>query len=344
MLAFTCQVCGQLLFFENSVCLRCSTPLGFAPETMDLEPLGSGPGRSRAWRRCANAEIAGCNWLLDPADGEALCRSCRLTRTRPSDGDQDGLRALQSAEAAKRRLLFELLDLRLPVDRSGLRFDLLSSAFAPVSTGHADGLITIDLAEADPAQRERRRTELDEPYRTMLGHFRHEVAHFYWPHLVAGDDATLARYRELYGDERPSYPEALERHYRDGPPEGWTEAYVSAYATMHPWEDWAETFAHYLHIRDALQTGAAYGLVVAGPTITRDPALIAVPDAQAEEGSIEAMIAAWLPFTYALNAVNRSLGRDDLYPFTLAPRVIEKLGFVHDTIRAGSQLAGSSTS
>ena len=215
-------------------------------------------------RPCANAELAGCNWLLAADDEHSLCRSCRLTRTRPNDADGPGLAAFRRAEQAKRRLLFELLDLGLPVGEDRPAFDLLSSDAGPVSTGHADGVVTLDLAEARDDARERRRVELAEPYRTLLGHFRHEIGHYYWPILVEADPATLERYRECFGDEREDYGEALARHYERGRAPGWVDSHVSAYATMHPWEDWAETFAHYLHIRDALQTGAAFGLVVAG--------------------------------------------------------------------------------
>jgi hypothetical protein len=279
--------------------------------------------------------LAGCNWLLARDDPRGLCRSCRLTRTRPADSDEAGLEEFLKAEAAKRRLLFELLDLGLPVGNDQPTFELLSSSYGPVSTGHADGVITLDLAESDDAQREQRRASLDEPYRTVLGHFRHEIGHYYWPILMEQPGAArLERFRSLFGDERADYGSALEGHYEQGPREDWMQTHVSAYATMHPWEDWAETFAHLLHIRDALQTGAAYGLVVAGPGLDADPSLMSVPEPRPEEESIESIIAEWLPFTYALNAVNRSLGRDDLYPFTLAPSVIEKLGFVLEVIRA----------
>jgi hypothetical protein len=334
MLAFVCGVCGQLLFFENTLCLRCRSPLGFAPERLDLVVLRD-LGAER--RRCANAGLAGCNWMLEPDDRTELCRSCRLTRTRPADADRTGLAAFAKAEAAKRRLLFELFDIGLPVDEDVLRFDLLSSAAEPVSTGHLDGLITIDLAESDDVAREQRRVEFGEPYRTMLGHFRHEVAHYYWPIVVehAGGD-WLARGRGLFGDERADYGEARERHYESGAPPDWSERHVSEYATMHPWEDWAETFAHYLHIRDTLQTAGAFGVVVAGPAPDADPSLIAVPETDADREPIDSIIASWLPLTYALNAINRSMGQDDLYPFTLAPTVIEKLGFVHDATRAAA--------
>jgi hypothetical protein len=333
MRAFTCGHCGQLVFFENSLCLRCSTPLGFAPWLLDLVARDAEHPDWAGLVQCSNAGSAHCNWLLDPGDPGPLCRSCRLTRARPSDRDFEGLEQFAAAEAAKRRLLFQLLDLGLPVESGGLQFDLLTSRAGPVVTGHADGLITIDLAESDDARREARRAELDEPYRTLLGHFRHEVGHFFWPILVERTgDGALERCRELFGDERADYGEALERHYARGAPGDWNERHVSTYATSHPWEDWAETFAHYLHIRDTLQTAGAYRLFVGGPSDADDPSLVAAPAAEPERPPFETLVGDWLPLTYALNAVNRSMGRGDLYPFTLAPTVIAKLSFVHERV------------
>jgi hypothetical protein len=328
MRAFSCEVCGQLLFFDNSLCLRCGTPQGFVVERLALEPLGGQP-------RCSAADIAACNWVAE-RDG-SLCASCRLTRTRPNDADGEGLEEFAAAEGAKRRLLFELVDLGLPIDGDDLRFDLLSSRDEPVVTGHSDGLITLDLAESDDARREQRRAQLGEAYRTLLGHFRHEIGHYYWPSLVERRGADeLERCRALFGDERQSYEAAIERHYANGPPSDWRERCVSAYATMHPAEDWAETFSHYLHIHDTLQTAAEFGLVVTGPHVAHPPeGSVAVPGKLGRESSIEAIIADWLPLTYALNALNRGMGRDDLYPFTLAPAVIEKLGYVRERVLAG---------
>jgi hypothetical protein len=332
MRAFTCGHCGQLVFFENSLCLRCGSALGFLPSQLDLVRVDeSGP------TRCANAGLAQCNWLLDPGDDGPLCRSCRLTHARPADGDRAGLEAFAAAEAAKRRLLFQLFDLGLPVEGEGLAFDLLTSRAGPVVTGHSDGLITIDLAESDDARREQRRVEFGEPYRTLLGHFRHEVGHFYWPIVVErAGEAELERCRALFGDDRQDYEAALSRHYDQGPPPDWGERHVSAYATMHPWEDWAETFAHYLHIRDTLQTAGAFGLFVGGPRQAVDASLIAAPAAEPAVPSLAQLIGDWLPLTYALNAVNRSMGRGDLYPFTLAPTVIDKLAFVHERVLAAT--------
>jgi len=340
MRAFACDNCGQEVFFENRACLNCGAELGLEwprrsllalePDGDALRPL-SGQGPAEPIHRCANAEIAACNWLVD--EPGRLCFSCSLTRTRPADADEEGMRALRVAEAAKRWLLFGLGELGLPIDDRGrLAFDLLSSAGEPVTTGHADGVITLDLAESDAAHRIAMRERMEEPYRTVLGHLRHEIGHYYFPILVTEDH--LPRARELFGDERADYQEALDRHYSVGAPEDWLDEHVSAYATMHPAEDWAETFAHYLHIRDTLQTAAAHGMRVDGPHAGGDE-LSAVPEA-VPRGDFEQLIADWLPLTYALNAINRSMGRSDLYPFVLSPRVIEKLGFVDGLVRAGS--------
>lgn len=328
MLSFACDHCGSLLFFENTVCLQCGTHQGFVADRLELVAL---EGENAQLHRCANAHIAGCNWMVEAAD--TLCVCCRLTRTRPNDGDPAGLVAFADGEAAKRRVVFQLLELGLPdVDPEHLRFDLLSSEHAPVTTGHADGVITVDLAESDDVRREQRRTDLGEPYRTMVGHLRHELGHFFQPRLLLDDDDWSAC-RALFGDDREDYQQALDRHYESGAPAGWQENHVSAYATMHPWEDWAETFAHYLHIRDTLETAAEYGVVVSGPrAVNHDRSLKARPQPEAGERSFTELIDNWLPLTYALNAVNRSMGRDDLYPFTLAPAVITKLEFVHDRV------------
>jgi hypothetical protein len=321
MRAFACGSCGQLVFFENTACLRCGAELGFDRDRRELLTLR---GADAGYARCANLEAARCNWLV-AREGE-LCASCRLTRTRPADDDPEALEHFRVAEAAKRWLLFELGELALPVQswrerEGGLAFELLSSERAPVTTGHADGVITLDVAESDDAHREALREQLGEPYRTVLGHFRHEVGHYYWPLLVAVPSAR-ERCRELFGDEREAYGAALERHYETGPPADWSRRFVSAYATMHPWEDWAETFAHYLHIWDTLQTAGAYGVHVGGAQPAHDA------------DGFRALLDDWLPLTYALNALSRSMGRDDLYPFVLPAPVVDKLAFVHERVTA----------
>jgi hypothetical protein len=333
--AFTCPDCGQLVVFESLTCLHSQTPLGFDWDARDMRRL-------RDAAPCANRELIACNGLAAAA-GE-LCASCALTRTRPATADAEGVERFAKAENAKRRLLFELLELGLPVAgaherEGGLAFDLLNSEHEAVTTGHADGLITLDLAEADDAHRARMREQMQEPYRTLLGHLRHEIAHYYEPILCPAGTPQRARYRELFGDERASYQAAMDRHYAQGPPEDWAERFVSAYATMHPWEDWAETFAHYLHIRDTLQTAAAYGVTVTGPAVLATDAapLHSFPAAASDD--VRSLLDAWLPLTYALNALNRSMGADDIYPFVLAPPAIDKLAFVDELVRGAGSAA-----
>ena len=330
MLAFACPTCERLVTFESTHCLHCGSELGFDLPSRAMAKIATG-GSESGYRRCANAKLAACNWLAEREGW--LCASCQLTRTRPNDTDGPGLGGFAAAETAKRRLLFELTDLGLPIHswrekQGGLAFDLLSSQHAPVTTGQADGVITLDLHETDPAHRERMRLRMGEPYRTVLGHLRHEVGHYYQPILIAPGSAAETRCREIFGDDRKDYSEAMDRYYAAGAPGGWEQSFVSAYATMHPWEDWAETFAHYLHIRDTSQTAAAYGIRVAGPSIaTADVApLRAVPSEEA--GATRAMLDAWIPMTYALNAVSRSMGESDLYPFVLSPEVKRKLEFI----------------
>jgi hypothetical protein len=338
MRAFTCTTCGQLVFFHNTLCLRCNSALGVDPLAQDMVVVDD------ATQRCANAQIAACNWLVDTPG--TLCASCRLTRRRPADDDHPWLPAFAVAETAKRRLVFQLLSLGLVLEPrneatgAGVAFDLLSSEHERVMTGHAAGVITLDLAESDDVHRERVRKKMSEPYRTVLGHFRHEVGHYEFTQLVAEDD--LPEVRSLFGDETASYQAALDRHYRHGAPEGWTERHISEYATMHPAEDWAETFAHYLHIRGTLQTAAAYRLRVDGPDVAAvEPGVIASDPEELDPETIEQIIDAWLPLSYALNAVNRSMGVDDLYPFVLRQAVIEKLGFVHRMVRKAARRASA---
>jgi hypothetical protein len=346
MRAFGCEVCGNVLFFENTTCLRCGTAQGFAPWTVPQRLVpGVVDGQEYRWndttfRRCANADRIGCNWLLD--DDHAFCASCRLTRTRPASDDLDGMVAWERAEACKRRLVYQLWDLGLPLRPRaggyphGLTFDLLSSANGPVTTGHADGVVTIDIAEGDDAYREYVRQLLAEPYRTLLGHLRHEIGHWYWEVLVENRPA-LTRFRELFGDETRDYDQALTEHYSTKNADDWHDAYISDYASAHPWEDWAECFAHYLHMTDTLQTATAFGVEIAGPdldlAIARDATVAITP--QARYADFDRMIAGWLALTFALNAMNRSMGKEDLYPFVLVPTVIEKLRFVAELVAAG---------
>jgi hypothetical protein len=247
---------------------------------------------------------------------------------------------------AKRRLVFQLAELGLPIESrdaqsgTGVAFDLLSSTEAKVITGHDDGVITLDLAEADDQHRESLRLQLNEPYRTLLGHFRHEIGHYYWPILVDRPD-VLDACRALFGDDRADYAAAVRAHYDTpaDPDQGWLETHISMYATMHPYEDWAETFAHYLHILDALETAAAFGVGVTNPAQAAGGSGAAATGPGADptrpdgSRSFVQVIDHWLKLSYGLNQINRSMGNDDLYPFVIAPAVIRKLTFVDGLVR-----------
>jgi hypothetical protein len=313
--SFRCQVCDSQLFFENSRCVTCGTALGFSRAAAAIVPVDQGryvDAAGLVWHVCRNLDLSGCTWLAPLEGGQ--CSACDLTRTRPSDADPEGLAQFAKAEAAKRHLVVELDSRGFSVD--GLSFDMLSSTSEgadDVTIGHAVGVITIDLAETDDARRERIRDELGEPYRTLLGHLRHEVGHFVQMCLVTGGK-TLERYRTLFGDETVDYQAAIDRHYAEGAPAGWEASYISAYATMHPFEDFAETFAHYLHIVDTCETAAEHGLITVAPTAF---------------GSFRDLVrGVWIPLSIALNQINRSMGKDDLYPFVITQPVLDKLDFV----------------
>lgn len=323
MKAFTCRTCSSRLFFENSVCVACGTALGYARAEQAIVPVDeSGTYVDPAglvWQVCRNLNLSGCTWLAAEPGGQ--CAACDLTRTRPADDDSEGMAQFPAAEAAKRHLVYEFDRLGIPLD--GLVFDMLSSsdrAGADVVIGHADGVITIDLAETDDARRERIRVELGEPYRTLLGHVRHEVGHFVQWRDVQPHPDLLARCREVFGDESADYQAALDHHYAEGPPEEWADSFVTTYATMHPFEDFAESFAHFLHISDTCETAATHGLVTVDPSAFSD--------------FRDLVRGVWVPLSVALNQINRSMGKDDLYPFVLPDPVLDKLAFVAEV--AGS--------
>ena len=290
----------------------------------------------RTWYTCSNREWK-CNWLVREDAPAGRCFSCRLTRTRPPANDTVALEKLASVEEAKRRLLLQLGSLGLPIvgwdiAPGGLGFDLVSSLSdgRSVMIGHANGIITIDLAESLDDRREALRVRLGEPYRTILGHLRHEVGHYYQNVLLTSDEAWR-RCRELFGDERTSYKEALSHHYRFGAPDDWHTSFISEYATMHPWEDFAETFAHYLHITGTLQTAAAIGIELdAAVTSMRDTDV--VPLESYEDQPVQRLLNDWEWMSQAFNRINRSMGFGDLYPFDIVEPVRRKLGFMHDIV------------
>lgn len=348
MRLFGCQNCGQVLFFDNQNCGRCGYRLGFVSAQRELSALTvNGPVWTALaepggqFRFCANADSHVCNWLVPNASSERFCVACRHNRTVPDLSVSSNLQAWAKMEAAKHRLFYTLLQLGLPTPnredkpRTGLMFDFLADGEGPeggrVMTGHDDGLITLAVAEADDAEREARRAHMGEPYRTLLGHFRHEVGHFYWDMLIRDGNRTES-FKALFGDARQDYGKALQRHYAEGPPAQWQQSYVSAYAAAHPWEDWAETWAHYLHIVDGLETAETFRLQV-HPSIDPDQVLQTGPSVDAF-GSVpfEHLVQQWLPLTIALNAMNQSMGLNDLYPFILSDMVIKKLTYIHNVV------------
>ncbi len=348
MRSFRCG-CGSRVYFDNDRCLRCGAALAFDPRRLAMRRLRRGASQADV-RACANRSAQGtCNWLATAPDA-AYCIACRLTEVVPDLSAPRRLDLYHAVERAKRRLIYSLLALGLPVEGRaehprGLAFHILADArldgreVAPpeadaVTTGHQEGRITINLLEADPELRERMRVAMDEPYRTVLGHFRHESGHYYWQRLVAGE--RLGAFRRTFGDERQPYAEGLARHYRDGPPADWPARHVCAYAACHPLEDFAESWAHYLHMVDALETAAAAGMAVRRCRF-RDPA--ARPEAQCEGlDGFDEMVAEWRLLATTLNDLNRSLGLADAYPFALPPPVVEKLRFVHGLVASSASL------
>jgi hypothetical protein len=354
MRIFHCDHCDHLLFFENHGCVSCGRRVAYLP---DIEDIGSlDPAAAGVWvSPLAGAAPAGyrlcdnytqqnvCNWAIPANDGHSLCPSCRLTRVIPDLGVPGHAESWYKLEVAKRRLVYTLLHLRLPVvnktddPEGGLAFEFKAddAAATGVLTGHAEGVITINVAEADDAERERRRQALHEPYRTLLGHVRHEVGHYYWDRLIDGGP-WLHAFRARFGDERVDYGGALQAHYQQGPPGDWPQRFVTAYAAAHPWEDWAETWAHYLHMTDTLETASACGVSIR-PRRRDEPALIWVPaKAGSPEAAFDRLVQSWFPLTYVLNNLNRGLGVPDPYPFVLSQPAIEKLRFVHDVVAASS--------
>jgi hypothetical protein len=345
MKIFSCQICGNVLYFENRTCGRCGHKLGYDPAREILVALKSEGRGFRAVdtgaRRffCLNAAQDACNWLLPEGQDGCFCLACRHNGTVPDLSVPSNLARWRELEAAKHRLLYSLLRWRLPLHtraedpKHGLIFNFLADTpAAKIMTGHENGVITIALAEADEIERERRRIEMGEPYRTLLGHFRHEVGHHYWDLLVR-DGGELASCRRCFGDDTQDYQTALEQHYREGPPADWQDRFVSAYASVHPWEDFAETWAHYLHIIDTLEMAGNFGVQV-HPAAGRCEDLSARIDFDPYTvANFDHVVCSWLPFVFAMNSVNRAIGSRDLYPFVLAPPVIEKLMFVHGLIQ-----------
>ncbi|MFQ5507714.1 MAG: putative zinc-binding metallopeptidase [Leptospirillia bacterium] len=350
MKIFSC-ICTNTIFFENSLCLQCGRVLGYLPDhgvmsTLDPEDAlwrALTPDTGGRYRMCVNRSAEDvCNWMVPETDAHDACRSCRLNHIIPNLTTPGNRMLWYRIEGAKRRLLYSLDTMRLPIvgreadPEHGLAFEFLESqeeggefrdsvgASGEVMIGHHKGLITINLAEADPVLRERMRERMREAYRTLLGHFRHEIGHYYWDRLVS-NTAWHEPFRELFGDETTDYPSALKRHYQVGVPEGWHENHISAYASAHPWEDWAETWAHYMHMVDTLETAHAYAFI--------ENDLPSIPNTL-ERANFDVLAAKWHHLTQGMNALNRSMGLPDAYPFVMHGRAEQKVRFVHQVVSA----------
>lgn len=347
MRIFSCQQCGLGLLFENTRCQGCGASLGYldrygelsalVPEEAGMRALAD-PEASHRWQYCANAEFDVCNWLV-PAGPKRLCSCCGLNRHIPNLADPEQREAWRKLEFAKHRLVYSLHRFGLPLGEgsAALRFDFLSQQRpippgAHSTIGHASGQVTITTEEADPVQREHQRQKMDEPYRTLIGHFRHEVGHYYWDHLVAPEPDHLEQFRRVFGDETADYQQSLNRHYKEGPRLDWQKNYISAYASSHPWEDWAESWAHYFHLIDTLETAHAFGLSLQ-PRLDDPRSLTMRADIDPyRHRDLAEILRRALPLTFAVNSLNRSMGQPDLYPFVLTAAVEEKMGFIHELI------------
>ena len=350
--------CGRPVFFRNTTCVACGAELGYEPSlrrvvalraTSDadlyaLEAAPAEPADPRRVKRCANfASPARCNWLIPgpPArgSGSMYCLACSLNRTIPNLGVPGNAGLWRRIESAKCHLVAQLLALGLPLDSwrdspargAGLAFEFKrATPGLPVITGHDNGVVTLNVAEADDVARERARQDMGEPFRTLLGHLRHEIGHYYWDRLIKGS-SWLEPFRAVFGSEAADYGQALAQHYRNGPPPGWQRAFISAYATSHPWEDWAETWAHYLHMVDAVETASCMGIDAARADIAVRPFGTSALWRRDWRGSDQflKLLNDWVGLSAVMNEMCRSVGQADFYPFVLSGPVVTKLHFIH---------------
>lgn len=319
MRVFSNPVGSGSLWFDNLTTAN-GTPVAYDPQARAFLPMPP---------FCINRERIGCNWIA-PEQG-AFCRSCAMTALAPDPTIENAIPNWAETEAAKRWALDNLGRWHWfrPED-PGTRpiFHMLAEYDGPAPMGHVDGVVTISVAEADPVVRTTRRQALGEPYRTMIGHMRHEIAHMLWWRLSLRED-FLDAFRDMFGDERVDYGQSLQRHYTNGPPIHWDQRYLTSYASAHPHEDWAETTAHLLHLTDITDSFVAAGLSAPNlPGANWDPYT---------ETDSERLIHSGASLAVGINHVNRAMGLPDLYPFMLAEHTRRKLTFVHDWLRRGAQ-------
>ncbi len=345
MKRFECDNCGNKVYFGNVTCVKCHSALGFDDQALVMRALaldeataglyrGVKNSGGKSYRYCANAAHDACNWLIPDGGPATYCKACELNGTVPDLSSPENVQAWQDLERAKKRLIYSIFRFGLPVDATAagkgrLTFDFVQHAV----TGHLDGVITIDILEADAVERERQRQQFDEPYRSLLGHLRHESGHFYWNVLVEGGD-RLEAFRAMFGDERKDYVQALSQHHANGAPGDWQVRHVSAYASAHPWEDWAETWAHYIHMVDAVETAENGGIEPRSSGLKFGSIWPFKRYDIYREGTYDSLRDRWVPLTIALNMLNRGMGHSDFYPFVISATAHKKLEFVHDLVRA----------
>ena len=345
MKLYTCTNCNNQLYFENNICLNCKHSVGFNAPSLSLITLIPSEqntfcdisDKKNIYTYCANAQYGTCNWLIPANHHSEFCLACELNRIIPSLSVPENLIKWKAIEIAKHRLIYSLLRLGLPIDvkkdneEEGIAFDFMAdvSPAEKVMTGHDNGTITLNINEADEAERVKHKLDLGERYRTLLGHFRHEIGHYYWDVLIK-NKAPINKYRELFGDEQIDYAEALKTYYANGAPANWSDHFISPYATSHPWEDWAETWAHYLHMMDTLETAYNFGIDINTEKANSHLEIQAEISRDAYKiNNFDTIIKMWLPLTFAVNSLNRSMGHADFYPFFISPAVVEKLKFIH---------------
>tara|TARA_R110001592_G_scaffold359813_1_gene667158 strand:- start:5691 stop:6860 length:1170 start_codon:yes stop_codon:yes gene_type:complete len=362
-----------ILFFESSHCVACNRTVGLDDSFDKVEPYEldeeSGHYFKAAqpeipYQKCDNhADYKTCNGMVNLNTFEAsenkdevLCFACRFNETIPDLSIAEHIPLWKKMEVAKRRALYTLKALSLPLrnisqdPEGGLSFDFTTDRDVndhfvskligqdTVFTGHDCGHITINLAEADDVARSQTKHAMGEHYRTLLGHFRHELGHYYFDKLIAGSPKKHALCKQYFGDDELDYQEAMNKHYKDGAPENWRSEFISEYATMHPYEDWAETWAHYMHIMDTLETAKNFSIT--GSTIgvdaeTEDVGELKLPQGAyffSSQTSITSILDTWMDFSIILNSLNRSMGMNDAYPFVLTKPVRTKLSFIHHAI------------
>ncbi len=350
MKLFQCNNCNNIVFFENNFCRKCGCKLGFLEKEMALISLDSKltewvlPNQNNSvFRYCENHKHGVCNWLVED-NGSKFCKACSLNTIIPNLQINQNKEKWKKLEVAKHRLIFQLLHLKLPIQSkivnkdSGLSFNFLSKQEATgenknLMTGHANGVITILLSEADSVLLEKMKKDLDEKYRTLIGHFRHEVGHYYWERLIRDNNQVLEQYRTYFGDERVSYADALDKHYKQGPIPNWQNSFISEYASSHSWEDWAETWAHYLHLMDTLETAYYFGLTVDTRIDNENPIQMEALFDPYQNNDFDKIVDSCIPLYSAINSMNRSMGISDVYPFVISEPVIEKMKFIHQTLK-----------